>query len=60
MSMIHLIPVSNGFLDVSLVKKLVAIRDDKNRILGYTAIMKDSSNVHLTPTEGRKVKMAKA
>ena len=60
MSMKHLVPISDGFIDASLVKKLIAIRDDKNRILGYTATMKDSSNVHLTPTEGRKVKMAKA
>ena len=59
MSMKHLVPVSDGFLDASLVKKLITIRDDKDRILGYTAMMKNGSNVHLTPTEGRKVKMAK-
>lgn len=56
----HLIPVSDGFIDASLVKKLITIRDDRNRILGYTAIMKDDTKVHLTSTEGRKVKMAKA
>ena len=56
----HLIPVSNGLLDASFVKKLITIRDDRNRILGYTAIMKDDTKVHLTSTEGRKVKMARA
>ena len=56
----HLVPVSDGFIDASLVKKLITIHDDKNRILGYTAIMKDDTKVHLTSTEGRKVKMAKA
>lgn len=56
----HLVPVSDGFIDASLVKKLITIRDDRDRILGYTAIMKDDTKVHLTSTEGRKVKMAKA
>lgn len=56
----HLVPVSDGFIDASLVKKLITIRDDRNRILGYTAIMKDDTKVHLTSTEGRKVKMARA
>lgn len=56
----HLVPVSDGFIDASLVKKLITIRDDRNRILGYTAIMKDDTKMHLTSTEGRKVKMAKA
>lgn len=56
----HLVPVSDGFIDASLVKKLITISDDRNRILGYTAIMKDDTKMHLTSTEGRKVKMAKA
>ncbi len=56
----HLVPVSDGFINASLVKKLITIRDDRNRILGYTAIMKDDTKVHLTSTEGRKVKMARA
>lgn len=56
----HLIPVNCGMIDARDVKKLISIRDDRDRILGYTAILTDDTKMHLTPTEGRQVKKAKS
>ena len=56
----HLIPVNCGMIDARDVKKLIPIRDDRGRILGYTAVMSDNIKMHLTPTEGRQVKRAKS
>ena len=52
----HLIRTSDGVLDALSVKKLIPLRDEKDRLFGYDAITGDGSVRHLTPSEGRQVK----
>ena len=55
----HLIPTNSGLIDAKSVKKLIPIRNDKDQLIGYDAIMNDGTTAHLTKEEGKQIKNAK-